>query len=59
MLKLVKRLPRYGCTVERRGSKHWRITTPNGTAISAPFSPSTPGALRALIRNLKREGVEL
>ena len=59
MMKLVKRAKSKGCTVERTGSGHWRITTPEGVKILASFSPSTPGAYRDTIRDLRRAGVSL
>ena len=59
MMKLLKRIQKQGCTVERTGSGHWRIITPNGAVLTTSFSPKTPGALRDVTRRLKKEGVQL
>jgi len=59
MMKLLKQIRKKGCTVERTGSGHWRITTPNGASLITSFSPKTPGALRDITRRLKKEGIEL
>lgn len=59
MMKLVKRAKKEGCTLERDGRSHWKITTPSGTVITASFSPRTPGAYRDTIRALRQAGVEL
>lgn len=59
MMKLIKRAQKKGCSAERTGSGHWRITTPSGEVLTASFSPSSPGSLRDTIRDLRRAGVEL
>jgi len=59
MMKLLKQVQKQGCTVERTGSGHWRITTPNGAVLITSFSPKTAGVLRSTIRRLKKEGIEL
>lgn len=59
MLKAIRRAKKHGCTIEKRGSGHWRVTCPNGAVISAPFSPKTPGALRDFMKALDKEGVKL
>lgn len=59
MMKLVKKAQSKGCTIERTGGKHWRITTPSGVKILASFSPRTPGAYRDTIRDLRKAGVDL
>ena len=59
MMKLIKRAKKNGCSAERTGSGHWRITTPSNQVIIASFSPSNPGAYRDTIRDLRRAGVEL
>ena len=59
MMKLVKKARKKGCDVERTGSGHWRITTPDGAVVTASFSPSCPGAYRDTIRDLRKAGVDL
>jgi hypothetical protein len=59
MMKLVKKASSKGCTVERAGNGHWKITTPNGTVVTASFSPKYGGAYRDTIRDLRRAGVPL
>lgn len=59
MMKLVKRASKMGCTVEKDGRSHWKITTPSGVVLHASFSPRTPGAYRDTIRDLRRAGVPL
>jgi hypothetical protein len=59
MMKLVKKAKKAGCSTERAGSGHWRIVAPNGTLITASFSPSNPGSYRDTIRALRKAGVEL
>lgn len=59
MMKLVKQAKKQGCTVERTGSGHWKITTPSGTVLVTSFSPSNPGAYRDTIRALRKAGVSL
>ena len=59
MMKLVKKASKLGCTVERTGSGHWRITTPEGVVIPAPFSPSKPGTCTRIRRELQKAGVRL
>ena len=59
MMKLVKKAKSQGCTVERTGGGHWRITTPSNTVITASFSPSKPGAYLRTLRDLRKAGVSL
>lgn len=59
MMKLVKKAKSAGCTVERTGSGHWRIITPNNTVLTASFSPTSPGAYRDTIKALRKAGVSL
>lgn len=59
MMKLVKLAKKHGCTVERTGSGHWKITTPSGLTIVTSFSPSNPGPYRDTVRYLKKAGVLL
>jgi hypothetical protein len=59
MMKLVKQAKSKGCEVERSGSGHWKIMCPNGTLITASFSPSRPGAYRDTIKALRKAGVPL
>jgi len=59
MMKLVKKAGKHGCTVTRLGNGHWLILTPSGQRITAPFSPSRPGAYRDTVRDLRRAGVKL
>jgi hypothetical protein len=59
MMKLVKLARKKGCTVERTGSGHWKITTPSGEVLITSFSPSNPGPHRDLIRYLRKAGVPL
>jgi hypothetical protein len=59
MMKLVKLAKKQGCTVERTGSGHWKIVTPNKTVLTASFSPSNPGSYRDTIRALRKAGVSL
>ena len=59
MMKLIKKAKSKGCAVERSGSGHWRITTPDGTTIYASFSPTRAGAYRDTIRDLRKAGVPL
>lgn len=59
MMKLVKKAKSKGCSVERSGSGHWKIVCPDGTLITASFSPTTPGAYRDTIRDLRKAGVDL
>ena len=59
MMKLVKKAKSKGCHIERAGNGHWRITTPNGTVLTASFSPTSPGAYRDTIRELRKAGVAL
>ena len=59
MMKLVKQAKRKGCTVVRSGNGHWKITTPDGTNLYASFSPTSPGAYRDTIRDLRKAGVSL
>lgn len=59
MMKLLKKAKKAGCSVERRGSGHWLITTPNGTTILCAFSPRTAGAYRSTITDLRKAGVQL
>lgn len=57
MIKLVKLAKSKGCTAERTGSGHWKITTPGGAVIITSFSPKNPGAYRDTIRALRKAGV--
>jgi hypothetical protein len=59
MMKLVKKAKSKGCDVVRAGNGHWKITTPNGTVLTASFSPTSPGAYRDTIRDLRKAGVSL
>lgn len=59
MMKLVKVAKKRGCSVERTGSGHWKITTPSGVVLVTSFSPSNPGAYRDVIRALRKAGVSL
>jgi hypothetical protein len=59
MMKLVKLAKKRGCEVERSGSGHWKITAPNGTVVTASFSPNTPGAYRDTIKALRKAGLSL
>ena len=59
MMKLIKLAKKQGCTTERTGSGHWRITTPSGESIVTSFSPSNGGAYRITIRALRKAGVSL
>jgi predicted RNA binding protein YcfA (HicA-like mRNA interferase family) len=59
MRKLLNRAEKQGCTVERTGGGHWRITTPSGKKIVTSFSPKNAGAYRVTIRALKKEGLDL
>lgn len=59
MMKLVKKARSKGCDVERSGNGHWRITTPSGVTVYASFSPTSPGAYRDTIRDLRKAGVSL
>ena len=59
MMKLLKKAKKQGCEVERLRNGHWRVTTPNGTIFTAPFSPHNPGGYRDTIRALRQAGVEL
>ena len=59
MMKLVKKAKSQGCTVEKDGRSHWKITTPNGQKFHASFSPRSPGAYRDLLRDLRKAGVSL
>lgn len=59
MMKLIKKAKSQGCSVERSGNGHWRITTPKGGIVMASFSPRTPGAYRDTIRDLRKAGVQL
>ena len=57
MMKLIKQAESNGCEVERTGSGHWKIVCPNGTRLTASFSPKSPGAYRDTIKALRKEGV--
>ena len=59
MMKLVKLAKKNGCSVQRTGSGHWRITTPSGVSIVTSFSPSNPGPYRDVLRELRKAGVKL
>lgn len=59
MMKLVKQARKNGCHIERSGNGHWRITAPSGATIYASFSPTSPGAYRDTIRELRKAGVSL
>ena len=58
-MKLVKLAKKKGCSAQRTGSGHWRITTPSGVTIITSFSPSNPGAYRDTIQALRKAGVPL
>lgn len=59
MMKLLKKAQKAGCFVERAGSGHWKIVTPNGTTTFTSFSPKNAGALRDVTKELKKAGVQL
>jgi hypothetical protein len=59
MMKLIKLAKKHGCTAERTGSGHWKIVCPNGSTLTASFSPSRPGAYRDTIKALRKAGVPL
>ena len=59
MMKLMRLVKKKGCSVERTGSGHWKITTPSGTPVFASFSPSNPGAYHDAIKKLQKAGVKL
>lgn len=59
MMKLLKRAKKCGCSVERRGSGHWKITTPSGVSVIAAFSPRTAGGYRSTINDLRKAGVQI
>jgi len=47
-----------GCTKTFSRSGHIRLHLPNGNSVSAGVSPSDRNAGKALLRNLKRRGLE-
>lgn len=59
MMKLIKLAKKAGCTVERTGSGHWKITTPSGAVLITSFSPSSPIPYRDTVQHLKKAGVKL
>lgn len=59
MMKLVKKAEKKGCEVERTGSGHWKIVCPDGTVLTASFSPRNPGPHRDILRALRKAGVDL
>lgn len=59
MSKLLRRAAKKGCTVQRNGRGHWKVTTPSGVVVVAAFSPSTPGGVRAVQQHLRRAGVDI
>jgi hypothetical protein len=59
MMKLLKRAQKQGCIVSRTGSGHWKIVCPNGTRLTASFSPTSAGAYRDTIKALRKEGLSL
>jgi hypothetical protein len=58
---LMKRLSRdHGCDVRITGTNHWRVTGPDGTAITTSRTPHNPFALKKVKADLKRHlGIEL
>lgn len=52
---LMRRLRRdHGCTVGKTGGDHWRVTGPNGAAITTSQTPHSPHAIRRIRADLKR-----
>lgn len=60
MGKLIKAARKQGCTIEqaKRGG-HWKIRTPDGQLIVAPFSPGTHRGVRDTIARLKAAGITI
>lgn len=60
MGKLIRKARKAGCHVEqaKRGG-HWKITTPDGQLIVAPFSPGTHRGVRDTIARLKAAGITI
>ena len=59
MMKLMKLAKKAGCSIERTGSGHWKITTPSGAVLIASFSPSSPLPYRDTVKHLLKAGVKL
>lgn len=59
MIKLIKLVKKAGCTVDRTGSGHWKITTPSGVTVITAFSPSKSSSYRNAVHDLKKAGVKL
>lgn len=59
MTKLLKAAKKHGCEITRTGSGHWLVITPNGTRITAAFSPSTSGGVRMVRQQLAKAGVRI
>lgn len=58
-MKLLRKLKKLGCLVERLPNGHWLVTAPNGSTFHAPFSPHTPGGVRETIKKAQKAGVKL
>jgi len=56
--KIFKTIKRQGWIVEQ-GRKHFKLTGPDGRSISASTSPSDGNALKQLMRDLRRHGVNI
>lgn len=59
IMKLIKAAKRAGCEVEQSRNGHWKIRTPNGSLVVAPFSPRTHRGVRDTVARLKAAGVKL